>query len=74
MNNCDAPISLALQGEGLATYFFAGIEADKDVEDIINTCRTYRQSEGGWIEDARDCGSLRLKLQARVPAINPRER
>lgn len=69
MNGCSAPISLALQGYGMATYFFNGIDVEADRDDIINTLRAYIDSPSGWIEDATSCGRLRLCLKGRVPAI-----
>ncbi len=69
MNACDDPIAIALQDATCATYVFAGILADGDQADIVETCRAYLNSPGGWIEDARVCGRLRDCLKARVPAI-----
>ncbi len=70
MNGCSAPVSMALQGAGRATCFFAGIDPVADQEDVINTLRTYIKSPGGWIEDARPCGRLRHCLIGRVPALD----
>ncbi|MCX2721471.1 DUF1636 domain-containing protein [Roseibium salinum] len=69
MGACEQPISLALQGEGRATYLFAGLSIPDDIEDIVATGRTYLDAENGWIEDARPCGRLRFCLRARVPAL-----
>ena len=66
---CQSPVSLALQGPGLATYLFAGVDPGSDASDIANTCRTYLDSPRGWIEDARPCGRLRHCLRARIPAL-----
>jgi len=65
---CDEPIALALQGSGMATYVFVGIDLVEDAEDIQATCRVYLSSPQGWIEDARPCGRLRHCLKTRVPA------
>ncbi len=69
MNGCAHPQSLALQGAGRATYFFAGVDLEADRADILATCRAYISAPGGWIEDARPCGRLRLCLVGRVPAL-----
>ena len=69
MNGCAAPVSMALQGVGRATYFFAGVEPATDIEDILATIAAYIEAPGGWIEDARRCGRLRLCLVGRVPAL-----
>lgn len=70
MNACSVPVSLSLQGEGRATYFFTGVQPETDTADIVNTVRLYLESPGGWIEDARPCGRLRLCLSGRVPALS----
>lgn len=69
MGVCADPVTVALQGEEMATYVFAGVDPEKDVTDIIATCRVYVESPLGWIEDARPCGRLRHCLKARVPAL-----
>jgi predicted metal-binding protein len=63
---CGRPVALALQGNG-ATCVFAGLRLPGDAEDLVATCRAYRDARGGWIEDARPCGRLRFCLHARVP-------
>lgn len=70
MNACGEPVSLALQGQGRATYFFAGIDPMADRDDIVATVAIYLKSSGGWIEDATICGRLRLCLKGRVPALS----
>ena len=68
-SSCETPVSLALQGAGLASYVFSGLDLSADAEAIAATCQTYLNSPGGWIEDARPCGRLRLCLRARIPAL-----
>ncbi len=68
-SSCDEPAVLALQGEGMASYVFSGIDVQADADDIAATCQTYLNSPMGWIEDARPCGRLRLCLRARIPAL-----
>lgn len=68
LQTCDAPVALALSGEGMAGYVFAGIDLQLNAADIGATCRTYLDSHKGWIEDARPCGALRFRLRARTPA------
>lgn len=70
MNACANPVSLAVQGLGRATYFFAGIDPVADRADIVATVATYLDAPAGWIEDATACGRLRLCLKGRVPALN----
>lgn len=70
MNACAEPVSLAVQAQGRATYFFAGIDPVLDRADIVATIRAYLASPGGWIEDATACGRLRHCLKGRVPALN----
>lgn len=67
---CATPVAIALQGDGLASYVFAGLTGIEDIGDIVATCRTWRDSPDGWIEDARACGRLRHLLRARLPALN----
>ncbi|WP_171174675.1 DUF1636 family protein [Ruegeria sp. HKCCD8929] len=66
---CAGPVSLALQGQGMASYVFSGLDPVADATDIAATCRTYLDAPAGWIEDARPCGRLRECLRARVPAL-----
>ncbi len=70
MNACAEPVSLALQSQGRATYFFAGLDPVADRADIVATVSAYVDSPGGWIEDATACGRLRHCLRGRVPAFN----
>lgn len=70
MNACAEPVSLALQSQGGATYFFAGLDPAKDQADIVATVSAYCKSPGGWIEDATACGRLRQCLKGRVPALS----
>lgn len=67
MGGCASPQTLALEGEGLATFVFDGIDPDADQADILATVRIWRGSPGGWIENAFACGRLRERLRARVP-------
>lgn len=69
MGVCEKPITLALQGESRATLVFADLDFPNDIDDVVATCRTYLNSQAGWIEDARPCGRLRLCLRSRVPAF-----
>ncbi len=69
MNGCSRPTSMALQGDGMATYFFSDIEPAEDLNDIVSTLKAYLNSLAGWIEDARPCGRLRSCLIGRVPAL-----
>lgn len=66
---CEAPVAIALQGQGRASYVFSDLDPMADAVDIAATCRLYLDSPAGWIEDARDCGRLRLCLRARIPAL-----
>ena len=68
-NACAAPVSLSLQAQGFATYFFAGVDPMAHRDDIVATVELYLSSPQGWIEDARPCGQLRLCLSGRVPAL-----
>jgi len=70
MNACAEPVSLALQSQGRATYFFAGIDPVADRADIVATVAAYRKSSGGWVDDAAACGRLRHCLKGRVPALS----
>lgn len=67
---CEAPVAIAMQGQGRATYVFSDLDPVGDAADIAATCRLYLDSPAGWIEDARDCGRLRLCLRARIPALS----
>ena len=69
MNGCSSPVTMALQGQGMATCFFAGVDPAADCDDIVGTLRAYIASPAGWIEDARPCGRLRHCLVGRVPAL-----
>ncbi|MGD9294374.1 MAG: DUF1636 family protein [Roseobacter sp.] len=70
MNACDRPVSLSLQANGYATYFFTNVDPVKDRSDIVATVRHYLNSPKGWIEDARPCGRLRFCLTGRVPPVS----
>lgn len=68
-SGCEAPTAMVLQGQGMASYVFAGVDMVADAEEIAATCQTYLNSPSGWIEDARPCGRLRMCLRARIPAL-----
>ncbi len=70
MNACANPIALSLQGVGRATYFFAGVDLQRDIADILTTLKAYLADVNGWIGDARSCGRLRYCLVGRVPALD----
>ena len=70
MGSCEKPIAVALQGKGMASYVFSGINGTEDIPDLVETCRLYAESHLGWIEDAHRCGRMRHLLRARLPAIN----
>ena len=67
MGACSAPIALAFQGEGRASYLFENVSPDRDAGDIMAFCRLYLDAPAGWIEDARPLGRLRHCLRARIP-------
>lgn len=69
MNACPEPVAIGLQGEGLASYVFSGIDLIQDADDIAATCRAYLDASKGWVVDARACGRLRDRLRARLPAL-----
>ena len=69
MNVCDEPVTIALQGKTKATYVFAGVFLNTDINDIVATCQAYLAADGGWIDDARPCGRLRHCLKSRIPAL-----
>ncbi|MGV6802645.1 MAG: DUF1636 family protein [Ruegeria sp.] len=68
-SGCEEPTVLAVQGRGLASYVFSGVDPVSDAGDIAATCQTILDSPDGWIEDARPCGRLRLCLRSRIPAL-----
>ncbi len=69
MNGCANPVTIGLQGQGMASYVFAGVAPITDADDIAATCSVFLKSDAGWIEDARPCGRLRQCLRARLPAL-----
>ena len=69
MNGCAKPVSFGLQSPGRATCFFAGVDPQSDIADIVATLHAYLKAPRGWIEDARPCGRLRFCLVGRVPAL-----
>ena len=70
MNVCNEPVTIALQGQTKATYVFAGVSLNTDINDIVTTCQAYLTADGGWIEDAKPCGRLRHCLKSRIPALS----
>lgn len=68
-SSCEEPTVMTMQGAKRASYVFSGVDPVGDANDIAATCKTYLSSPGGWIEDARPCGRLRLCLRARIPAL-----
>lgn len=67
---CVEPIAIGLQGEGLATYVFSGLNLREDADDIAATCQAYLAARKGWILDAHPCGRLRDCLRARLPTLS----
>ena len=65
---CDEPVAMAVQGEGSATYVFAGL-TDGDADDVRAFVALYDAAPAGWIADARSAGRLRFCLKSRVPAL-----
>lgn len=65
---CDEPVAMAVQGDGAATYVFAGV-TDADADDVRAFVRLFEDAEKGWIADARPAGRLRFCLKTRVPAL-----
>ena len=72
MNCCPNPVTVALQGEAMASYVFSGVSLSADLDDIVGTCRVYAESPEGIITDAHACGRLRELLVARLPPIPAR--
>ncbi|CTQ56154.1 putative metal-binding protein [Roseibium album] len=64
---CERSQTLAIRGKESAALLFGSLELPNDIPDIISTCRVYLDAKGGWIEDARGCGRLRLCLIGRIP-------
>jgi len=67
---CAEPVAIGLQGEGLASYVFSGLDLHEDADDIAATCQAYLAARKGWIVDAHPCGRLRDCLRARLPALS----
>ncbi|MFT5066476.1 MAG: putative metal-binding protein [Yoonia sp.] len=65
---CDEPVAMAVQGEGSATYVFAGL-TDADADDVRAFVALYDDALCGWVADARPAGRLRFCLKSRVPAL-----
>lgn len=65
---CAAPVSMAAQGAGRATYVFSGL-GPRDLPDIAAFADAYEAAPRGWIADARPLGRLRFQLVSRVPAL-----
>ncbi len=68
LNACSRPLALAVTGEGKATYLFAGVEPESQVEEVVAFAGLYRDALGGEVADARSCGRLRFCLLGRIPA------
>ena len=69
MGACAAPLALAVQGDGRATFVFDGVDLIADAADIASTARAWLAARDGWIEDGAACGRLRERLRARTPAL-----
>ncbi len=67
MNQCAAPVSLALRAEGKDMYLFHSLDPKQDLDDTLALIELYRMAEGGTIEDARPAGRLRHCLSGRIP-------
>lgn len=65
---CTEPVAMAVQGDGAATYVFAGV-TDAEADDVRAFVDLYDKADKGWIEDARPAGRLRFCLKTRVPAL-----
>ena len=64
----DAPLTVAAQGEGRATYVFRDVSV-ADLDGLMSFSREYAAAKRGWIVDALPLGDLRFKLVTRVPAM-----
>ncbi|WP_082634722.1 DUF1636 family protein [Fulvimarina pelagi] len=69
LNACGEPVSLALTGEGQASYVFNHLEPTNDVADVVSTVKAWLDADRGFIEDASACGRLRFCLTARIPFV-----
>lgn len=69
LNCCEMPQALAIHSAGGAACVFHGVDATKDLGDIVKTIGAYLQADRGWIEDAMACGRLRTCLRARIAAL-----
>lgn len=65
---CNDPVAIAVQGDGGATYVFAGL-TDADADNVRVFVGLYDAAPSGWIEDARPTGRMRFCLKTRVPAL-----
>jgi predicted metal-binding protein len=65
---CGKPLALAVSGDGKATYFFAGVDPEGQVEEVATFLNLYEGAPAGEIQDARPCGQLRFCLVGRIPA------
>lgn len=69
LGGCTNPVGIAFQGQGRASYVFAGVDLTTDLADIVAVCRAYLVADKGWIVDARPLGRLRFCLRTRVPVF-----
>ena len=69
LGSCEKPFAVTLQGQGMASYVFAGLSGPDEIPDLVETVRLYAESPQGMIGDARRCGRIRHLLRARLPVL-----
>lgn len=68
MAGCDRPCTVAYHATRKATYLFGDIEADADIDDLVDFARYYASLDDGWCQSVDRPGNLRKSTLARVPA------
>ncbi|MEM1377171.1 MAG: DUF1636 domain-containing protein [Pseudomonadota bacterium] len=68
MAGCSRPCTVAYHGTRKATYLFGDIDADEDIEDLLEFARQYAVLHDGWCSSLDRPGKLRKTTLARVPA------
>ncbi len=67
MAGCDRPCTVAYYASRKASYLFGDIDADQDIEALVDFAKQYAVLHDGWCSSVDRPGKLRKTTLARIP-------